>query len=791
MYNPEQWRGYYITAYGIAVKHGFVGTEEEWLATLKGEKGDPAVNLGSYDDYETFISEHPTGEDGDVYIVGTQFYAWENGGWKDKGSWQGPKGDKGDQGEKGDAGPRGPAGQTGEPGPKGDTGEPGPQGEKGQKGDKGDPFTYEDFTPEQLSALTGPQGPQGPKGDTGETGPQGEKGDTGETGPQGPKGEPGNTGPQGPKGDQGEPGPQGPKGDTGDTGPQGPKGDTGETGPQGPKGDKGDTGTGLDIKGTYESLEALRSAVTQPKQGDMYNVGASAPYTIYMWDETGEPDWKSQGQLQGPQGERGPEGPQGPKGDQGEVGPQGPKGDTGPQGNVGPEGPQGPKGDTGSAGNGVKSVVLYEGTHAPGTLDTYRMTYTNGTHTDYQVYNGMDGIGSGDFMANGTVPMTGALQMGGNKVTGMAEPTADTDGATKGYVDKAVEDVTIITDATPTQGSKNPVQSGGVYIALQDVKEGIPTKVSDLTNDSGFITGYTETDPTVPEWAKAPSKPTYTATEVGARPNTWMPSATDVGAIPASQKGAASGVAELDSSGKVPSVQLPSYVDDVVEFASRDSFPATGEDGKIYIAEDTNLTYRWSGTQYVEISPSLALGETSSTAYRGDRGKTAYDHSQTTGNPHGTTAAEVGARPDTWMPTAADVGARPSTWTPSASDVGAVPTTRKVNGKALSADISLSASDVGAATAEQVNALKPKTATVTLTTDGWRKGEQTVTVNGILADSSAQIVDVCPANKPSADRWAAAGVWCTSQAANSLIFSCDSVPTEDINVNIRMQGVSA
>ena len=66
MYNPEQWRGYYITAYGIAVKHGFVGTEEEWLATLKGEKGDPAVNLGSYDDYETFISEHPTGEDGDV-----------------------------------------------------------------------------------------------------------------------------------------------------------------------------------------------------------------------------------------------------------------------------------------------------------------------------------------------------------------------------------------------------------------------------------------------------------------------------------------------------------------------------------------------------------------------------------------------------------------------------------------------------------------------------------------------------------------------------------------------------
>ena len=121
--------------------------------------------------------------------------------------------------------------------------------------------------------------------------------------------------------------------------------------------------------------------------------------------------------------------------------------------------------------------------------------------------------------------------------------------------------------------------------------------------------------------------------------------AAQVGAIPASQKGAAGGVAELDSAGKVPAAQLPSYVDDVLEYPNKSSFPGTGEDGKIYVAEDTNLTYRWSGSQYVEISPSLALGETSSTAYRGDRGKTAYDHSQKSGNPHGTTAAQVGALP--------------------------------------------------------------------------------------------------------------------------------------------------
>lgn len=122
--------------------------------------------------------------------------------------------------------------------------------------------------------------------------------------------------------------------------------------------------------------------------------------------------------------------------------------------------------------------------------------------------------------------------------------------------------------------------------------------------------------------------------------------ADDMGAIPATQKGQAGGVAELDSTGKVPAAQLPSYVDDVVEYDSQSDFPETGEDGKIYIAKDTNLTYRWSGSQYVEISASLALGETESTAYRGDRGKAAYDHSQITqGNPHGTTADDVGAAP--------------------------------------------------------------------------------------------------------------------------------------------------
>ena len=92
--------------------------------------------------------------------------------------------------------------------------------------------------------------------------------------------------------------------------------------------------------------------------------------------------------------------------------------------------------------------------------------------------------------------------------------------------------------------------------------------------------------------------------------------------------------------GKIPASQLPGFVDDVLEFANQAAFPGTGESGKIYVAQDTDKTYRWSGTSYVEISASLALGESAASAYRGDRGKIAYDHSQNS-NVHVTAAQKA------------------------------------------------------------------------------------------------------------------------------------------------------
>lgn len=108
--------------------------------------------------------------------------------------------------------------------------------------------------------------------------------------------------------------------------------------------------------------------------------------------------------------------------------------------------------------------------------------------------------------------------------------------------------------------------------------------------------------------------------------------------------------ADLGDDGLVVAWQIPSTLDQIIEGElindtdfDVDGFIIEPENSKIYVDTITNKTYRWSGSQYSEISPSIGLGETINTAYRGDRGKTAYDHSQlTSGNPHKVTKSDVG-----------------------------------------------------------------------------------------------------------------------------------------------------
>lgn len=173
------------------------------------------------------------------------------------------------------------------------------------------------------------------------------------------------------------------------------------------------------------------------------------------------------------------------------------------------------------------------------------------------------------------------------------------------------------------------------------------------------------------------------------------PSKSDVGLanvdnvkqIPLSQKGSNNGVAELDASGKVPANQLPSFVDNVLEFANLASFPQSGEADKIYVDKATNKTYRWGGLGYVQLNEGVVLGETPTTAYRGDRGKIAYEHSLSNHAP-----ADAQKNSDI---TKAEIEAKLTGAITSHTHSAYVPTSRTVAGKALTGNITLAKGDVG------------------------------------------------------------------------------------------------
>ena len=358
---PEEL-GIYFSAYGIAVKHGYTGTEEEWLASLKGDPGEPVVirfdqtsgqlqwkyqNESTWHDVlsleelqgalvSSTIAQAQEAKDAaeaaqaaaEAASSASQeasehmAYIGSNGNWY---QWSAGEGKMVDSGVKA----QGPIGQT------------------------------------------GPQGPQGLQGVQGIQGKQGEKGETGATGATGPKGD------------------------------TGPKGETGPRGPQGLQGIQGEPGKGLTISGYYATAQALAAAVTNPTAGDAYGVGTAEPYDIYIYDGVTSA-WVNNGPLQGAKGEKGDKGDTGAqgepgkdgrpgaagapgatgttftpsvsedgtlswtndggkenpasvniKGPQGEQGPQGKpgeKGETGAAGAIGPEGPQGPKGAQGPQG---------------------------------------------------------------------------------------------------------------------------------------------------------------------------------------------------------------------------------------------------------------------------------------------------------------------------------------------------------------------------------------------------------------------------------------------------------
>lgn len=455
--------------------------------------------------------------------------------------------------------------------------------------------------------------------------------------------------------------PQGSKGETGATGA------TGATGPQGEQGVQGETGaTGATgPRGPAGPANTLTiGTVTSGKVASATITGEAPNQVLNLVLE---------------------------KGEQGETGERGATGATGPQGE---QGIQGPQGNPGTDAPTITGITIRQSDYH------LIVTLSNGTSYDAGYCRGQAGAGTGDMLASVYDP--------NNKHTDIFE-----------YVDNAIKDVKVTTDATPTQGSANPVQSGGVYSALANKldKSGDGSNVtaaftaattraniatgeklsvlfgkiakwfsdlgslafkstvakSDLASDvqtslgkaDSALQSYTETDPTVPEWAKAKTKPSYSKSEVGL--------------------GNVENVKQYSASNPPP-------------------YPVTSVNGK---------------TGAVTVSVPTVPSTTS--LFKGDG-----------------SGGLVAATPET--------------------DYASPVFMRKVM----------------------------------LTPPEWDSNtkQQSVTVTGVLADTTAQCIYPAPVDTSYDSAWNSCGVLCVAQAANSLTFQCSEVPTSDIEVYVTVIALS-
>lgn len=595
-----------------------------------------------------------------------------------------------------------------------------------------------------------------------------------------------------------------------------------------------------------------------------------------------------------------PQGIQGDKGETGETGATGPQGvsvtgatvnesgdlvitlSAGEPINAGSViGPQGVQGETGPTGASVDHIERTSGTGAPGTTDTYTVYLTNGqTGGTFQVYNGSNGTGSGDFMADGSVPMTGDLQMGGHKITNLAEPTDNTDAASKEYVDDTIT-VSLVGNYIPT-GQKG--QANGV--ASLDGSGKVP-------NEQLPPMDYVPTSRTVNGHALS-ADVTLDAEDVGAIPN---PSGGTAGQVltktadGSAWEDAPSGLPEGGTEGQMlyksadgaewgdkPNI----YVN--IEYSDGSySADKTYEEIRQLLLDGFHVFARYGGLIFV-LSSCLLESTISSIKFFNAK----YESYM--------------ALSGSFFEIEPDSSVSNNSFDLDFSDY--VPVTRSINGNRLSQDVHLSAEDVnaienpangtegqilektssGAAwvdapesglTQEQaddrylrlsggtmtgainfdfydssnitwkefsqgiptfgfrtshypdgsvnefvfgiqedpiikpvivsnisspkhsrdasnkayVDSKAPTSVTVTLTTSGWSSNTQTVTVPGVSATETAQLITPTPAIA-SQSAYYEAGIMCTGQAANSLTFTCQTVPTSNLTVYVVIQPLS-
>ena len=519
------------------------------------------------------------------------------------------------------------------------------------------------------------------------------------------------------------------------------------------------------------------------EQGEQGEPGAAAGFgqaTATVDESTGTPsvDVTTSGPdtakvfnfaFSGLKGETGAKGNTGAKGDTGATGPQGVSvtnaeidesghliitlsaGEPIDAGNaVGPTGAKGDRGATGPEGASVDHIDRTSGTGAPGTTDTYTVYLTDGsTGGTFNVYNGSNGTGSGDFMADGSVPMSGALQMGGNRITNVGAPTADTDAVRQSDLKAVSDEVDKILDGTTPVAipAATTAKIGGVIVG-----DGLSVEAN----------GTISADSQLPEGGTNGQILTKTANG-----ETWAdPPDT--------------GVTTFNGRTGAVTPQAGDYSADMIEFADGETFQQKYDAGEL------------TGPQG-EQGPQGAPGADGAQGPAGENGGYYTPAVSDTGDLTWTASkagmpSVAGANIKGQKGDKGDPGA-PGAQGPAGADgaPGAAATINGVNALTLNATGGISGSQSESTYTISGNGLKPLLRTATLTTSGWSSNSQTVTVNGVVANSAAQLIYVSPANKDSATAWGAAGVFCSAQGANSLTFVCDSTPSANISVNISIQ----
>ena len=249
------------------------------------------------------------------------------------------------------------------------------------------------------------------------------------------------------------------------------------------------------------------------------------------------------------------------------------------------------------------------------------------TDTKYSAGTGLGMIGNGFYILNGGV---GLNQLANNSVSEdkLVNGAVDTAKIANGAVtaDKLAEGVipeipeVTLASLGVTATAQELNYTDGVTSNIQTQLNG--KAAASHTHDDRY---YTESETNNLLAGKANTSHTHSAANItsGTLALDRIPTITDA---------KIQGMSASKLTGTIPQANLPSYVDDVLEYNGKSTFPKSGESGKIYVDTSTNKTYRWSGSGYTEISASLALGTTSSTAFRGDYGNTAYQHATAKGS---------------------------------------------------------------------------------------------------------------------------------------------------------------